>query len=287
MDVTPEHEAPRVSAYPRSAVEEFLASGELEARRLEQAIADARVRAERATFATARAEAIAEMLHSILQDLRREFADRRLQVEAQAEGMVTAAHQEAAQLLAVARRDALPSPSAAHEPVEPPPGDAPVPAPTYRWVATHEAAGAEPEPEPTYAPFTVGVPEQPTPAAAKAVEPPALAPVGLATVAPTRVPPPAPPLDDGADTGNGWHPAPAPTDAAEDGTSTIDLTAGGPERRRAGLGSRLRRSRRRDVVPETDENDEFLDYLRGALVDDAPLSSDADRDPSVDWRWTS
>jgi hypothetical protein len=153
MEVSPRLETPGVSAYPRSAVDEFLASGELEAHRLEQAIATAHVRTERATFVTERAEAISEMLHSILQDLRREFADRRLQVEAQAEGIVAAAHDEAARLLADARRDALEAAAKPQARAARPTIDSPVPAPNYRWVAASPPTPAEPATNPV--PLTV------------------------------------------------------------------------------------------------------------------------------------
>jgi hypothetical protein len=67
--------------------------------------------------------------------------------------------------------------------------------------------------------------------------------------------------------------------------TTIDLTADAHDRPRAGL-SRLLRNRRRDTSQDTGDG-EFLDYLRGALVDDAPLHAEPDDEHPVDWQWTS
>jgi hypothetical protein len=103
MDVTPPEFAGPVAAYPRSAVDEFLAKAANEQARLERAIADARARERRATFAAEESEATARLLRGSLHDLRQELADRRRQVEVQAEALIAAARGEAAGILAQAR----------------------------------------------------------------------------------------------------------------------------------------------------------------------------------------
>lgn len=283
MDVTPGRATPGVTAYPRSAVDEFLASGELAARRLEQAIADARYRTERATFATERAEAISGMLHSILQDLRREFADRRLRIEAQAEGIVGAAREEAAKLLEDARRDALPAAAAPHKAVVSLAADGAVPAPRYRWVAA-----PDPPAEATISrePVASGVAETRAVLTANAACVSSGDPAGAAPAAPEFESSEAHAVAAAPNGSRRRQPAGTSDGAADEVTATIDLTASGPERRRPAFG-RLRRSRRRDATPETAGDDEFLDFLRGALVDDGPLDANPDGEPPVDWRWTS
>src|SRR6185295_14206832 len=60
--------------------------------------------------------------------------------------------------------------------------------------------------------------------------------------------------------------------ASGNGASRNGVPANGAAPRSPGLSSILRRNRARGVEPPADEaGDEFLEFLRGALLDDEPL----------------
>jgi hypothetical protein len=92
---------------------------------------------------------------------------------------------------------------------------------------------------------------------------------------------------------SGFEPAPSASgpangdrSASAASTTTIDLTRQVSASKRTGFAGRLRR--RRDSEPEIESDpkpDEFLDFLRGALLDDTPLDRGGDADDAVRWQW--
>src|SRR5262245_13141130 len=114
MDVQPPGPEAFSTAYPRSAIDDFVTSAAAEERSLEQAVTEARNRERRADAATAESQATARLLRSTLHDLRRELDERRRQVEVQVDGILTRAFDEAGSILAeaclAARIDTPPAP---------------------------------------------------------------------------------------------------------------------------------------------------------------------------------
>jgi hypothetical protein len=294
MDVTPPEFAGPVAAYPRSAVDEFLANAATEQTRLERAIADARARERRASFAAEESEATARLLRSSLHDLRQELADRRRQTETQAEALIAAARDEAAGILAQARVDArvqtrvveaVPRPTpvvAAQSPTSASPATPSAPRGPVAVAPEASSTAVVTAPAPRPVPRTGnGASSRPSSDAipvSRAEEAAAL--FGVPSTGPTSTSGSEPGPSASGPT-NGDRSAPASS------TTTIDLTREESAAKRTGFAGRLRRRRDPEPEPESDpKSDEFLDFLRGALLDDSPLdrSGDAADDP-VRWQW--
>ncbi len=317
METTPPEQAGgAVQGYSRADVDQYLMAAAAERSRLEGAIGAAYERQRRADAAAAASLETAALVHAQLQNVQRELAQTRLQVEAEVEAIVGRAREQAAQILRGARSQAhaLLEPTGATS--EPPPA-VPVPA----------EAAAQPEPP---APPEPPVSPPPVPAAAA---PPAAAPTPTSE---PPAPPVAPPVDhysfESALSTLTW-PEPVPetetpdidltvedafwdtpaavaahNDTARNGSSSNGASsngdssngssnghasslgdsaaADGSESRPAnGFATLLRRARTAWPAEAgyTEEDDAFFDFLRGALDDDAPLgpraSVDGDQTP--------
>jgi len=274
MDVQPLRGEAGVAAYPRAAIDEFVANAAAEQRTLEEAVAEAHNRERRAEVAAAESQATARLLRSTMHELRRELDERHRQVDAQVEGILSRAFDEAGSILAGACR----------------------------------AVRLEPAPVPAVDPAPIEVrDERPSSAslaearAASAVFPRADVPIDLTGALRSRNRLPAPGDADAyrADGNGAATPEPTartPHAAGGNGAGAssdpaarteLDLTAATSERRKGTtLGSLLRRGRNRDANPDpAPESDEFLEFLRGALLDDGPLDAPRDdQDPPVRWR---
>ncbi|HEV2310385.1 MAG TPA: hypothetical protein VGU73_07670 [Acidimicrobiia bacterium] len=259
-----------MSAYPSSAIHEFVLSAAEEQNRLEQAISDARARERIALRAAEETELTARLVRSSLHDLRREFGQRRLEVEAEVSVVISAAQDEAAAILAAARDEARRLAGTAGEE----PGTRPQVAPekTYRPPAAPPLAPS-PSPAAEPDPIVIDLSREPDEGA---------------VLTALRNVPPAPAVVDAAE------PVVVPVGAGANGfgvadngdTPAID-TAEGRRARSRGIGSLLRRGRTRspESDPAEEASDEYLDFLRGALLDDSPLSGGSDDDPpDVVWR---
>jgi hypothetical protein len=285
MEVKPTTEAGPPVAYPRAAVDEFVAAAAAEERCLVEAIADARARQRRARVAAEESQATARLLHSTLHDLRHELDERRRRAEFEAESIVEAARVTAAEILARVRAEAravvahLPEPAA----IEPSPArpTAPTPAPPGPTVAgpvpivlASEAANPA-EASPSLS--GNGSAHGPTP-------PPLRLPWQTDEPSPPAGATPAEPAVEPAST-NGGPTNGVKRQPAAPAAPAMPSAGAGPAPRPAepGSGFSLLRRGRRKLDEDTDDGspDEFLDFLRGALVDEAPLDPaerPADRD---------
>jgi len=271
-----------VAAYPRHAVEDFLADAAAEQGRLERTIADAQLREQRARAAVEEAELTAQLVRSTLQDLRHELDTRRREVQATVDEIVGKARAEAATILAEARAEAAMSAIRPHGRGIPPGDD-----------------GADPDPP--------GSPFAPPSGPAEAVPPPSASPphptlrngdsAGPAasnggpvvpSPLPLLTPWPAPAEATPGPDPSGAAATPPPSAAADVATNATEAKVDellAPRPKSSHFPSLLRRGRTRGAEPEPEPSpDEFLDFLRGALIDDTPLEESSDAD--LRWRWT-
>jgi hypothetical protein len=290
MDVTSAPDAGPVEAYSRSELEAFLSDLAVEQRRVEERLEDARTRERRATDAADESEATSRLLRSTMHELRRELDTRRRQVEAEVEAIMTNARDDAASILAEAFREADRSTTAAKgsagtitavPAASPTPPPAPALPPVLALAAdqlgspnghatTDEAPPAPPmtvEDAPAAAPRE---PLTPTPETAHEVpSAPAIAghdPAPLVPPAPPAAAPdqPAPSASGGASGKRSSSPRGTTSPSAQ---ADIEPIEDAPRTSR--LAARFRRSRSRAPEPEPEpSSDEYLEYLRGALLDD-------------------
>jgi hypothetical protein len=258
METTPPEQAGgAVQGYSRADVDRYLAAAAAEQRRLDDAIASARERQQRAEEATAKSGETAELVLNKLAELRRELAARRAEIDHEVEAIVARARDEAAEILRDARArahgvlEATRGPAAAPGPAVSP---TPPPPPTTPIVA------AEPAPADA-ALATLTVDEPPV------VEEPE---IDLTLENAFWQAPTAAGSNGNGHSGNG-HP---PANGAKNGSGGDALDTG-ELRAQTGFATLLRRALpNRPADPaESAEDDAFFDFLRGALEDPEPLGS--------------
>ena len=206
------------------------------------------------------------------------------EVEVYVDAIVGKARDTAATILAEARAEA--AASAVRPAVPATPTRAPVPEEAIRS-AVPVPPLLVPEPVPARASLAA-MPVEPPPTNGGSTHPPTNG-AGTATGLPTT---PETNGHAGADARPefDWSGHVEPTRPAGDhavGTNgngaAADPTAS-PRPKTSHFPSLRRRHRARAADPEPDTSDEFLDFLRGALIDDTPLAQGSDSE--VQWRWT-
>jgi hypothetical protein len=268
METTPPEQAGgAVQGYSRADVDQYLAAAATEMQRLEGAVQAARERQRRAEEAAMQSGQSVDAIRSTLDDLRRELAARRTEVERHVETVIAQAHEEAAAILRDARTRAHAilqnRPEPAPAPVVPVAPPAPDPAPPAPVTAAEPFSF-----ESALSTLTMEEPEAPP------------APDIDLTVEDAFWQAPAAAMNSGnGHPGNGH----APLNGDAKNGSANGHGADGDVRSTTGFTTLLRRAlptRPTDPV-EAAEDDAFFDFLRGALDDSEPLGPRGDEEPQT------
>ena len=240
-------------AYQRAAVDEFLAAADREQRRLRELIDDAHARRAAAQQVARRSSAMTEQARSALQDLQRELSEQRREVEAEAARIVREGQDAAASRLRRARDDAR-ALLFAHDVVLDAPDEVDI-----DLIALQRAEHGT-EPMPAYA----------------SAPPLKMMSFEEAILLSSEDDDSGNGFSGNGFSGNGFSGNGSNGNGASGSGSSAHTSgngvSGNGSSRSSGLAGILRRTRGRTPVEQTDEGpDEFLEFLRGALLDDAPL----------------
>jgi hypothetical protein len=270
------------AAYPRAAVEQFVKAASIERTRLQEAVEAARARQRTAELMVDQSAETARRVEVTLVALQRELAERRREAEADADALVAAAQAEATAILRKAHLEA--SAISALDASGAGPDDVDVAAPGNHAGAPEERRAPVPD-ERRDGPRDPGVvadidlvAEQTAWRATDAPDGDAIPDGDAMPDADTATDAAAEERVAGSSTyaangngsnGNGWHAVNGSEHRAADAPPDAGATSA--------LSTLLRRSRPQPADVPDPEAEQFFDFLRGALSDEAPLGPrDAD-----------